>query len=97
MLPGDRKSGLALASWCAGSAIKRPCKPVPVTYAPGAHGTDARRRVHRSAARFQRGQGQYSLWRPTHSPVFTAPETAQSLYFSTRVLAIHNPARCRCW
>ena len=24
-------------------------------------------------------------------------ETAQSLYFSTRVLAIHNPARCRCW
>ena len=24
-------------------------------------------------------------------------DTAQSLYFSTRVLAIHNPARCRCW
>ena len=23
-------------------------------------------------------------------------DTAQSLYFSTRVLAIHNPARCRC-
>ena len=22
---------------------------------------------------FQHGQGQYSLWRPTHSPVFTAP------------------------
>src|SRR5208283_4134559 len=42
---------LALASWCAGSAIKRPCKPVPVTHAPGAHGPDARRRVHRSAAR----------------------------------------------
>ena len=34
---------LALASWCAGSAIKRPCKPVPVTYAPGAHGPDASR------------------------------------------------------
>ena len=46
---------------------------------------------------FQRGQGQYSLWRPTHPPVFTGAETAQSLYFSTRVLAIHNPARCRCW
>ncbi len=29
--------------WCAGSAIKRPCQPVPVTYAPGAHGPDARR------------------------------------------------------
>ena len=37
------KDFLALASWCAGSAIKRPCKPVPVTYAPGAHGPDARR------------------------------------------------------
>ena len=24
-------------------------------------------------------------------------DTAQSLYFSTRVLAIPNPARCRCW
>jgi len=46
----DEKS-LALASWCAGSVIKQPCEPVPVTYAPGAHGPDARRRVHRSAAR----------------------------------------------
>src|SRR5208337_404155 len=25
---------LALASWCAGSVIKQPCEPVPVTYAP---------------------------------------------------------------
>src|SRR5208337_590307 len=25
------------------------------------------------------------------------PDTAQALYFSTRVLAIYNPARCRCW
>ena len=24
-------------------------------------------------------------------------DTAQSLYFSTRVLAIHSPASCRCW
>jgi len=24
-------------------------------------------------------------------------DTAQSLYFSTRVLAIHNPARYHCW
>ena len=24
-------------------------------------------------------------------------DTAQSLYFSTRVLAIHNPAHCSCW
>src|SRR5208337_1329827 len=43
--------GLALASWCAGSAIKRPCEPVPVTYAPGAHGPDAKRQVRRCAAR----------------------------------------------
>src|SRR5271157_4902120 len=43
--------GLALASWCAGSVIKQPCEPVPVSYAPGAHGPDARRRVHRCAAR----------------------------------------------
>src|SRR5208337_2542166 len=43
--------GLALASWCAGSVIKQPCEPVPVTYAPGAHGPDPRRRVHRCAAR----------------------------------------------
>ena len=46
---------------------------------------------------FQRRQGQYALRRPTHSLVFTVAETSQSLYFSTRVLAIHNPARCRCW
>src|SRR5271166_1118018 len=46
-----RKECLAPASWCAGSAIKRPCEPVPVTYAPGGHRPDAKRRVHRSAAR----------------------------------------------
>src|SRR5271157_822939 len=45
------KGLLAPASWCAGSAIKRPCEPVPVTYAPGGHRPDAKRRVHRSAAR----------------------------------------------
>ena len=42
---------LAPASWCAGSAIKRPCEPVPVTHAPEGHRPDAKRRVHRSAAR----------------------------------------------
>ena len=35
----------------AGSAIKRPCEPVPVTHAPEGHRPDAKRRVHRSAAR----------------------------------------------
>src|SRR5271166_5352735 len=40
---------LAPASWCAGSAIKRPCEPVPVTHAPEGHRPDAKRRVHRSA------------------------------------------------
>src|SRR5208337_4996556 len=45
------KQSLAPASWCAGSAIKRPCEPVPVTHAPGGHRPDAKRRVHRSAAR----------------------------------------------
>ena len=40
---GCQEVFLALASWCAGSAIKRPCKPVLVTYAPGAHGPDASR------------------------------------------------------
>src|SRR5208337_2739774 len=39
---------LAPASWCAGSAIKRPCEPVPVTHAPEGHRPDAKRRVHRS-------------------------------------------------
>src|SRR5271166_2737404 len=45
------KNPLAPASWCAGSAIKRPCEPVPVTHAPEGHRPDAKRRVHRSAAR----------------------------------------------
>ena len=49
-VPHDKIS-LAPASWCAGSAIKRPCEPVPVTYAPGGHRPDAKRQVHRSAAR----------------------------------------------
>ncbi len=88
---------LALASWCAGSAIKRPCKPVPVTYAPGAHGPDARRRVHRSAARLPARPRPVLLVATNSFPGFYSAETAQSLYFSTRVLAIHNPARCRCW
>ena len=34
---------LAPASWCAGSAIKRPCEPVPVTHAPEGHRPDAKR------------------------------------------------------
>jgi len=37
-----RKIFLALASWCAGSAIKQPCEPVLVTYAPRAYGPDAK-------------------------------------------------------
>src|SRR5208337_2361705 len=45
------KGFLAPASWCAGSAIKRPCEPVPVTHAPEGHRPDAKRRVHRCAAR----------------------------------------------
>ena len=52
--PGNPASSnlcLAPASWCAGSAIKRPCEPVPVTHAPEGHRPDAKRRVHRSAAR----------------------------------------------
>jgi hypothetical protein len=46
-----RKKLLALASWCAGSSIKRPCQLVPATLAPAAHHPDAKRRVHRCAAR----------------------------------------------
>jgi len=46
-----REVSLAPATWCAGSAIKQPCEPVPVTHAPEGHRPDAKRRVHRSAAR----------------------------------------------
>ena len=42
---------LALASWCAGCAIKRPCESVPATLAPAVHDPDARRRVRHCVAR----------------------------------------------
>jgi hypothetical protein len=45
---------LALASWCAGSAIRRPAESVQATLAPGAHDPDANRRAHRWAARLPR-------------------------------------------
>ena len=63
---------LAPASWCAGSAIKRPCEPVPVTHAPEGHRPDAKRRVHRSAARLPTRPRPAPLWRPTHPLVFAA-------------------------
>ena len=42
---------LALASWCADLAIKRPCESVLATVVPAAHDRDATRRVHRCVAR----------------------------------------------
>jgi len=53
---------LALTSWCAGFAIKRPCQLVPATLAPAAHDPHANRRVHRSAARL-----------PARFPICRAP------------------------
>ena len=89
---------LASASWCAGSAIKRPCEPVPVTHAPEGHRPYAEassspfRRAASSAAKASTPCGDQLIpW------CLQRADTAQSLYFSTRVLAIHNPARCRCW
>src|SRR5271165_4211455 len=38
---------LSLASWCAGSAIKRPRESVPAPHTPATHGLVANRRVHR--------------------------------------------------
>ena len=89
---------LAPASWCAGSAIKRPCEPVPVTHAPEGHRPDAKRRVHRSAAQASSAAKASTPCGDQLIPwCLQRADTAQSLYFSTRVLAIHNPARCRCW
>src|SRR5271157_1928788 len=45
------KFGLALASWCAGSALRRPCLSVPGIVAPGELDPDARYQFHRCAAR----------------------------------------------
>ena len=45
------EKSLALASWCAGSAIMWPCQLVPARLAPAVHDPDAKRRVHRCAVR----------------------------------------------
>ena len=92
------KKFLALASWCADFAIKRPCESVLATLAPAAHDPDAnssssplRRAASRAAKASTPWGDQLIPW------CLQRADTAQSLYFSTRVLAIHNPARCRCW
>ena len=41
---------LALASWCAGSALRRPRESVPATPAPAVHDPDAKRRVRHCVA-----------------------------------------------
>src|SRR5208282_638510 len=58
---------LALASWCASFVIKQPCEPVPVT-SLGAHGPDAKRRVHRCAARLPARPGPAPLVATNSSP-----------------------------
>ena len=61
------------------------------------HGPDARRRVHRCPAASSAAKAS-TPWGDQLIPwSLQRADIAQSLYFSTRVLAIHNPARCRCW
>ena len=96
--PGSCKNILALASWCAGFAIKRPCESVLATRRSGSArsrrqaSSSPLRRAASSAAKASTPCGDQLIpW------CLQRADTAQSLYFSTRVLAIHNPARCRCW
>ena len=74
---------LAPASWCAGSAIKRPCEPVPVTHAPGGHRPDAKRRVHRCAAASSAAKASTPCGDQLIPWCLQRADTAQSLYFST--------------
>ena len=63
----------------------------------GMHGPDAKRRVHRCAAASSAARASTPCGDQLIPLCLQRADTAQSLYFSTRVLAIHNPARCRCW
>ncbi len=86
-------SARQLASWCAGSALKRPRESVPATPAPAVHDPDAKRRVRYCVAPLpaQHGQGQYALKRPTHCWVLTTCRLTPPGRQSTCYEMLHNP------
>ena len=73
---------LALASWCASPAIKRPGQLTRATLAPGAPDPDARRQAHRYAARLPRRLTPVPLVATNSSPdaciVLTPPSRCTS-------------------
>ncbi len=74
-LQEQARTPLALASWCAGSVIKRPCESVLAMVALGAHDSDAKRRVRHCVSRLPAPPRPVRLEAPNSFPGFySAPK-----------------------